>query len=124
MTVRKGRFLWPGVIAPTAGTYTISHGIAPGTAILECLPQDELPAEVGDLVITDDVETIVIPDCKVDKIRKVAKGDGFVWILEILDWRWKWTDLGMIEGWYNQLDQFGKLRPYTIRSPTELATLC
>lgn len=123
--IHKGRFLWPGVIAPVSGTYTISHGIAPGTAVLECLLQDiSSIAVAGDLVITDDIQTILIPDCKVDKVRQVPKGDGFVLVLEILDWRWKWTDLGVIEGWYNQVDKHGKLRPYTIRSPKELAILC
>lgn len=123
-SVRHGRFLWPGVVSPVSGSYTISHGISPGVAVLVCLPQGNLPAESGDLIITDDVSSVRIPDCKVDKIRQgYEEGAGFVWYLEILDWRWKWRDTGAISGSYNQLDQHGKLRPLTIRSPEELVKL-
>jgi hypothetical protein len=124
MTIRKGRFIWPGIASPVEGTYTISQGITPGVACLKCNPQGNF-AETGDLIITDDVAKIVIPDCKVDRVRQeYDRRGGYIWIVEILDWRWKWRDLGGIFGLYNQLDNHGKLIPWTIRSPYELTRLC
>jgi hypothetical protein len=120
---RHGIASWPGAIAVASCSYTVSHGISPGSAVLEILPQGNFPDETGDLVIDDGVGKVTIPDCKVDTLR-VVKGDGFTWSIAILDRRWKWRDLGQISGCYNQLDDHGKLRPYTIRSPKELAKLC
>lgn len=124
MAIIKGRFAWPGVMSPVSGTYTISHSISPGTPILKCLPQNTAYGEVGDLIITDDNGALRVPDCKLNKIRREYDGDaGFTDVLEILDWRWKWA-FGSISGCYNQLDDHGKLVPWLIRSPTELAILC
>lgn len=128
MTVRGGIFTWPGVLAPISGTYTASQGITPGAARLVTAPQQLAPADSGLLTITDGVETIPIIDCKatqltVDTVGTPA-GEAFVWTLIILDRRWKWKELGGISGEYNQLDDHGKLIPWTIRSPTELVLLC
>src|SRR5690348_9551852 len=102
---------------------TFSHGITPSVCLLRCSPQEKLPAEFGDLTITDGNETVVFPACKLQAI-KIEKDDrGFVWILEILDRRWRWN-FGVINGSYNQMTPFGRLIPWTIRSPKELAQLC
>lgn len=122
--IRKGCFYWPGVQSPVQGTYTSSHGVSPGVAVIKCLPQNEPYEPVGDLTISDGVNTIVIPDCKLDRVRREMEGDGWVDFLEIFDWRWKWRDLGYIKGLYNQIDPHTKLIPTTIRSPRELVQLC
>lgn len=119
-----GRFEWPGMLGAFSGIYTCSHGISPGIASIHCNPQDAPFAETGDLIITDDNSVIRIPDCKVDKIREEHDEQGRYWVVDIFDWRWKWKDLGSISGEYNQLDKHGKLIPWTIRSPEELAVLC
>jgi hypothetical protein len=103
----------------------MSHSLQPGVAVLECMPQTGSFAKAGELIITDDVSTISIPDCKIDRLRQTYDPSrGYVWVLDILDFRWKWNGLGSISGAYNQLDQHGKLIPWTIRSPYELAKLC
>ena len=112
----KGRFSWPGALSPVSGTYTVSHGISPGTPILYCNPQNEPYAESGNLVITDDNNVVVIPDCKLNRIRRRYTDNGYVDELEIFDWRWKWYGLGSISGRYNQRDRHNKLVPYSIRS--------
>jgi hypothetical protein len=122
--VRHGTATWPGAISIDSCTYTLSHGISPGTAILKMLPQDSFPAEVGTLTIGDGIESVSLPDCKVDSMIVEHDGNGFIWSLAILDRRWKWKDLGAISGAYNQLDPHSKLIPWTIRSPRELALLC
>jgi hypothetical protein len=126
---RHGTAFWPGVIGVASCTYTASHGITPGVALLETLPQATAPAETGNLVISDGYETITIPDAKVNQLKvhetTTPSGDkAFVWTLEIVDRRWKWRELGEINGCYNQPDPHGKLIPWTIQSPEELALLC
>lgn len=122
--IRRGRFLWPGVISPVAGVYCMSQGISPGVAVLKILPQNVPFAMYGDLIITDDVTTLRIPRCKVDKVRREMEGESYVDVISIFDWRWRWVGLGSISGTYNQLDPHAKLIPYTIQSPEELAKLC
>jgi hypothetical protein len=124
MPIRHGKAIWPGALGVESCTYTLSHGISPGVAILKVTEQEDLPAEVGNLIITDDVGTVTIPDCKVDSMVMEHNASGRVWSFAILDRRWKWRDLGQISGCYNQLDPHSKLIPWTIRSPRELAVLC
>ncbi len=118
--------VWPGVESVVSCTYTASHGIAPGVAVLRMLPQDTVPAEFGDLVFLETTTgvSVTITDCKLSDFRVEETLDGFIWLLSIEDRRWKWRDLGQISGCYNQLDPHGKLIPWYIRSPTELAKLC
>lgn len=116
---------WPGVESVVGCSYTASHGISPGVATLRFNPQATVPAMRGTLVITDGVNgSITLPDCKVERMTQSMGSRGTEWTLEIMDRRWKWRDLGFISGCYNQLDPYGKLIPWTIRSPTELAVLC
>lgn len=124
MSVIHGSASWPGVIGVESCVYTCSHGISPGVAVLRMQPQAAVFAMYGDLAITDGFRTVVIPACRVNSV-KVDQGDGGTcWNLEIVDRRWRWRSLGGISGCYNQLDPKGKLIPWTIRSPTELAGLC
>lgn len=122
--VVHGTAVWPGAISVESCTYTVSQGISPGVAILRILPQPVFPAMFGNLVITDGNETVTIPGCRIDSLKVEQDESGTVWALEIVDRRWRWRDLGAIFGCYNQLDPHGKLIPFTIRSPRELALLC
>jgi hypothetical protein len=114
---------WPGVLAVESCVGTISHGIAPAVFVLTTYPQTAAPAEFGNLVITDGFRSVVLRDCKADVARGRYGPDGQTYILTILDRRWKWQG-GEISGRYNQVDQRGKLVPWSIRSPAELAKLC
>jgi hypothetical protein len=87
-------------------------------------PQPTSPASFGTLVISDGQGTIVIPGCRLDALKTHQDESGVYWTLEIVDRRWRWRELGSLSGCYNQLDPFGKLIPWTIRSPKELATIC
>lgn len=124
MGVIHGLAIWPGALQVVSCTYTASHGITPGVAILRMLPQPVFPALFGTLLITDGNETVPLPDCKLDALKLEYGSDGIIWSLEITDRRWKWKDLGQISGCYNQLDPRGKLIPWMIRSPLELTILC
>lgn len=120
-----GTAAFPGVIAVRSCSYTHSHGISPGTATLVCVEQPNPPAEIGDLLISDGPNTVKILGCRVDNIKTtVGGGNERLWIISLKDRRWKWVDYGTIFGCYNQLDPNGKLIPWTVRSPVELAVLC
>lgn len=115
---------FPGVIAIEGATYTASHSVSPGVAVLRCSPQPEPPAAFGDLVIADGNESVIVPGCRLESMTVERDDRGFFWSLAISDRRWRWGQHGVLNGCYNQLDPHGKLIPWTIRSPTELAVLC
>ncbi len=115
---------WPGVVGVESLTYTCSHGISPGTAVLVTNPQEIatiLPG--GTLLYSDGNQSIPVPNCRVDRVAGHTDSSGTAWTLIIQDRRWQWQ-YGCIFGRYNQIDNRGKLVPWTIRSPVELATLC
>ncbi|HEY1191394.1 MAG TPA: hypothetical protein VGE74_27415 [Gemmata sp.] len=114
---------WPGVLAVESCTGTVSHGITPATFVLTTYPQAAAPLAFGDLLISDGGRTVALRGCKLDAVSGRAGPDGQTFVLTILDRRWRWRT-GAISGRYNQLDTRGKLVPWTIRSPRELAELC
>jgi hypothetical protein len=124
VTIRHGKAFWPGMASMISCTYTASHGITPGAAVLVCAPQADTLAVSGDLVITDDVVTVTLPRCRLDKLDVQRDGSGFRWTLLILDRRWSWKDCNLISGVYNQPDPHGILYPWSVKRPSELARLC
>lgn len=122
--VRQGMASFPGVQSVTGCTYTVSHGISPGTAVLRCNPQGSFPSAGGTLVISDGIVGVIIPKCKVQSLQITRGPAGAEWSISLVDKRWRWRDFGIISGCYNQLDPNGKLIPWMIRSPYELAVLC
>jgi hypothetical protein len=121
--ILHGTISYPGIVSVEAFQATLSHGITPSTLLVKMHPQPGLPDAQGDLVLTDGNETVVFPSCKVDNIKVEMDDRGVYWSVALLDRRWKWGDLGILNGCFNQLDVFGKLIPWTIRSPTELAII-
>ena len=123
---------YPGVLAPRGGSYTVSHGVSaqepsrsPSVEQFDGNGNPLLPAEIGDVVLSDNQKTITIPGCRVDNIKLgMAGGEERLWTICLKDRRWKWLGFGAIFGSYNQLDPNGKPIPWTIRSPAELATIC
>lgn len=122
--VRQGMVSFPGLLSVTGVSATISHGISPGTVVIRCNPQSNFPPAFGNVVITDGTGVVPIPKCKVANLQINHNASGKEWIISLVDKRWKWRELGAISGSYNQLDPHGKLIPWMIRSPYELAVLC
>lgn len=114
---------WPGVVGVQSCSYTCSHGTTPGRAILTTFPQTAAPLQFGDLTFGDGVRTVTIPGCKVESVSPTDTPDGQIYTLDILDGRWTWGTFGGLNGHYNQKDEHGKLVPWTIRSPKELAAI-
>lgn len=121
---------WPGVERVESFTYCVSWGTQPGRAILTTYPQDDdiIPAAYGNLLWTDGYRSVMLRGAMVEKMDGSYSSEGTTYNIHILDRRWRWrnqhTALGGIDGRYNQLDPRGKLVPWSIRSPTELARLC
>lgn len=135
MADRAGHAIWPGITSMTSCIYTLGHGVSPGIAHLKILPQPLTTTyglagttsgftAYGTLVISDGFESISLPRSRLVRIKADDSAGGQDWDLEIEDRRWIWRDTGIIHGFYNQLDPHGKLIPWTIRSPRELAILC
>ncbi len=123
MPDRHGVASFPGIEGVMSCNYTCSHSVTPGTILLRCQTQTKFPDLIGDLVIEDGVGKVTVSDCRLDDI-KIEKGDGGEeWVITLSDHRWRWRT-GRIAGCYNQLDPHGKLVPWTIKSPKELAVLC
>lgn len=114
---------WPGATLVESCVGTISHGISPAVFVLTTAEQPKPPARRGNLVLGDGLNRVVLRDCKVDSISPRSGGDGDTWSVAILDRRWRWRG-GSISGNYNRMDPYGKLVPWSIRSPKELAELC
>jgi len=121
----RGQAFWPGVRMVESCEYTLSHGIAPAAATMVIGPQKKgsVIGMVGDLMMTDGLRTLVIPRAKVASSRAV-RSSGTKMTLNILDRRWRWQELGGIQGIYNQVDKSGLVRPYMRKDPSELAELC
>ena len=124
MPLLKPYIDWPGVTNGIRSLiYTTGHGITPGHLEITINAQDDPPAMFGDLSFGDGVRNITLRNCMVVDIRDDYSTSGHYQHLTIQDRRWAWR-YGSIPGQYNQLDDRGKLIPWTIRSPTELALLC
>lgn len=121
---------WPGAGAIESLSYVCSHGISPGTAVLVTLPRtnEKAPAEFGDLVFGDGIRTVRLRGCKVDALTPRRDSSGLSWTLTIFDRRWRWrtpkASFGKVSGNFNRLDPRGKLIPWSIRSPQQLAEIC
>lgn len=106
MSERHGYATFPGVTGCISCTYTVSVGITPSQATLVIPFQtlSSIPA-VGDLTITDTVNSIRIRGMRVVGADPVPVAGGKGIALTLLDRRWKWSWGGMY-GWYNQRDPY------------------
>lgn len=117
---------FPGVVGILSLTATTQHGITPSRIILTTTPDYIIGlSQIGDLEIGDGInEPVIFRNCIVDDINGDDSPDGQTINIELLDRRWMWTDLGSIRRRANQIDNRGKLIPWTIMSVQELAVEC
>lgn len=118
--------LWPGVTGFLSGSGTCSHGISPSTFQLQTTPEvGALPLPFGDLRLTDGLHpALVIRGCRLNLTTAHMGPEGQTLLLEIQDRRWRWAGYGAVDGRFNRMDSNGKLVPWDIRSPYELAVMC
>jgi hypothetical protein len=111
----------------------MTWGIQPSIAVIEMAPQNNFPAEGGELVFWYGGTVIRIPDCRIDKASVRVDERGQIVSLSIFDWRWRWA-FPTISGYYNytdyetgpvnQINPSGAIDIARVRSARELADLC
>lgn len=118
---------WPGITNGVRSfRYDCVHGISPNVALIVTNPQPKPPAGFGNLHWSDGKMGMALSNCKLSRMTPSFGPGGYIFTLEILDRRWQWAHGTFPNGGgkYNQLDPNGKLIPWTIRSPNELALIC
>lgn len=111
---------FPGLDQVLSWSYTLSHGITPGVALVDIAPQFGLPAEIGTMAITFDAVELEFPGCVLDNAHVRRDRSGMVVSLAILDRRWTWR-YGQISGRYNVRQRDGTLDTTTEQAPQDLA---
>jgi hypothetical protein len=115
---------WPGVAGVESCEGSIQHGCGPSTFVLTTVPQVAQPQVFGDLVWTDGTNVVRLRGCKMHNLGGRLDSRGQTYVLEILDRRWRWQGFGAVRGRFNRTDAHGKLIPWAIRSPKEMAAIC
>lgn len=123
MAVLAGYATFPGIDQVVSATYTLSHGITPGTAVLELAPQLNFTGALGPLIFTFGEFVFEFADCLVVQHSIRRGGDGLIWSLSVLDRRWAWV-YGSISGSYNVRLDDDTLDPDYQLLPVDLMTLC
>lgn len=119
----QGLFHYPGINQILSGTFTLSHGVTPSSAIVKINPETNFAVPSGTMSITyGNQRPIEFPDCSIDMSSLQRDGSGQVWSIRIQDRRWKWK-FGEIYGRYNGLNPDGRVDVNTDKTPQELATL-
>lgn len=87
-----------------------------------CLPQFGIPPANVTVSITDGIETLVLPGCRIDRANIVYSTNGQIVRVQILGPTWKWR-FGCIDGVYNVVNPDGTVVSTTRKSVQELAAL-
>lgn len=115
---------YPGVAGVKSATVTTSVGVTPAVIELVC-GAGATPATTGTLVLGDGATgvTLTFPDCccRGDSRPKAKTADEVV--VRLQDRRWRWKYGFPVDGHYNQEAGSGKLVPWAVRSPWQLAYL-
>lgn len=122
MAALFGYATFPGIRTILRASYTLAHGITPGTASIEMAPQAVLPASDGTLTFFFGGVVIPLPFCRLNAFSFNRSENGLVWTVQILDRRWRWQ-FGRISGIYNVRNGDETLDRTTEKTPQELATL-
>lgn len=112
---------YPGVTGVVSLDVTTSVGISPATISLVAFA-GSTPATTGDLVFGDGVNpNVTLRDCFCREPRNELSPNAAEVTLELWDRRWRWKYGYAADGHWNQEAGSGKLVPWTVRSPWQLA---
>jgi hypothetical protein len=115
------RVTYPGVNGVESVDVTTSVGITPATIYVVASP-DSMPATTGTLVTGDGVNPDrIFPDCFCSRPRQEIAAGSAVCTLQLQDRRWRWKYGFPAFGDWNQEAGSGKLVPWSVRSPWQLA---
>ncbi len=112
-----------GVEAYLSANLTFTHGRSPSRFFIEVPPSPRVK-EGGTLEISEGGTALRFTDCKVAAVHvRKSPDDCVVWLLEILDRRWKWEFGGKVSGYFNTREA-DAIRPLSLRLPKQLAKMC
>lgn len=89
----------------------------------DVLPQFGIPPANVTVSMTDGVETLILPGCRIDRANIVYSTRGQIVRVQVLGPTWKWR-FGCIDGVYNVTNPDGTVIASTRKSVQELAALC
>lgn len=115
-------YTFPGIAAPKSAIVPRTLGIVPNTIVLEAALQPINLPTIGVLTVGHGIESVTLPDVKVDSATVRLSTNGHVLVVKLLDRRWRWPFLH-ISGRYNVRLPDGTIDPSTLRTPQELAML-
>jgi len=112
---------FPGITNPVECTYTQTLGFTPDVALLIANFQDvgNIPT-FGNLTLTYEAGSIVLPDCVVDLGSVRVSTGGHHVTLKVLDRRILWSRYPPISGEYNIVRAGVKIRQKTLRELGEI----
>lgn len=112
---------FPGITRILSADMIYSVGEQPSRCVVTFVPQANVTANVGDLVIDDGTTSLTFQNAAV-KPSSVNRHQPLSWRVLIEDRRWKWR-YGKISGHYNRPDGIGGYYSGSEKNPQELATL-
>jgi hypothetical protein len=118
-----GIAFWPGIQTVISASYTLSHGVHPGTASITLAPQNPNQiSESGTLVFSCGNNSVAFADCRAKdgRIRLAQEGPNFTLAIEDRRWRWQF---GEITGHYNKRLADGSIDPATQQTAQQLFQL-
>jgi len=132
-----GIVTFPGLRQAISAQFALSHGISPSVCTITCAPQPPTftPAP-GTLEFRFGNTRLRFPGSIIDDFSASLGPSGEVWMLSILDRRWRWRFAEPIWGQYNQRLENGELARSddpteetelfapSRKTPQELARLC
>lgn len=95
-----------GIQQVLRASYTLSHGITPGVAEIECAPQAAPIQSSGPLTFSDGQRSVTFQDMRVMYAQASRGPSGLTWRFTLADRRWRWA-FGSIYGEYNRRDDGG-----------------
>lgn len=114
------RVRYPGIVGVRSFQYSNQHGASPGRAFISTNPQPNPPAGYGTLAFDDGQRGIALKNCRVASMEaRFSKGEKSYFIV-LEDERWMWQN-APVRASFNKVQPDGKLSPFTIASPTEIA---
>ncbi len=106
------------------GSFTLQHGVTPSIGTLYCAPIPGWIPKGGPLRFVYNSGSVVFPGCTIDSISAQVTDRGEeIWVVQLLDRRWKWRECGAISGEYN-VRRGNTLVESTKKTARELAKLC
>ena len=95
-----GAVLFPGVANFISATMSLNHGITPSSCVLTMPPQPTISMRPGTLTFLFGPTRVQFFDVIPMQPRLEASEGGYVWIMPLLDRRWKWSN-GELNGRFN-----------------------